>query len=73
MNKQTSLPMTIVSIEPVHNFQWKVEGPQCILRVTLVDSGGWDVSATILREPEHYTMLHHALIRAYQLALGAST
>lgn len=66
---QTKLTSVSVSIEPTRSNEWKVEGPRNSLRIRLSDSGGWDVNGN-MPTSEHFAMLHHALLRAYNLAIG---
>lgn len=70
---QPQLHIASVCITPIGTSEWKLTGPEGIFRIRLVDSGGWDVLSSTLPAPEHFSMLHHALYRSYNLSLGVRT
>lgn len=69
---QHVMPLGKVEIEPTKRNQWRIEGPCGAFRITLSDSGGWDITGDG-RKDEHHVMLHHALFRVYNLAIGVVT
>lgn len=72
MNQQT---MVGTFIDPVALNRWRMTGPRGVVKITLSDSGGWDVTSMELvrRDKEHFPLLHQALLRGYNLTQGIET